>query len=352
MKALSDLAEKEIKSLQVLSAYDQTPDSRYYALSYFKGFRRKKAQFSLAAILAAKEADTILIGHINLYPLGLMLRLLYPRKKLILVTHGIEVWRTLPKVQQRFLNQVDRILAVSNFTKERLVAEHGVAPEKIKVFPNALDPFFPLPDSFTKPTYLLKRFGIPSAAKIVLTVARLSSSEKYKGYDKVIEAMPTILQAIPNTYYMIAGKYDAQEKARLDRLIALHNLQKQVILPGYVPDTELVDHYLLGDVFIMPSKKEGFGIVFLEAMACGLPVIAGNVDGSVDALQDGALGTLLNPDNSQAITVALINALLKEKTREWALNRQENMLSYFSYEQYRQRLASCLKTEKVKVLQE
>ncbi|MBA7664368.1 GDP-mannose-dependent alpha-(1-6)-phosphatidylinositol monomannoside mannosyltransferase [subsurface metagenome] len=80
-----------------------------------------------------------------------------------------------------------------------------------------------------------------------------------------------------------------------------------VILTGYVPDNKLVDYYNLCDVFVMPSKKEGFGIVFLEALACGKPVIAGNKDGSVDAILNGNLGALVDPDNLEQITESIIN---------------------------------------------
>ena len=83
------------------------------------------------------------------------------------------------------------------------------------------------------------------------------------------------------------------------KLVEEKNLTNNFILTGYIEDKELTDHYLLADVFVMPSTQEGFGIVFLEALVCGLPVIAGNKDGSVDALLNGKLGKLIDPDNIQ-----------------------------------------------------
>ena len=83
-------------------------------------------------------------------------------------------------------------------------------------------------------------------------------------------------------------------------------MQNNFILAGYVPESELTDHYLLADVFVLPSKKEGFGIVFIEALACRLPVIAGNKDGSADALKQGELGMLINPKEIKQIQKAIL----------------------------------------------
>jgi len=115
---------------------------------------------------------------------------------------------------------------------------------------------------------------------------------------------------VPNIKYIIAGKADPIEEQRVKALIEKTQLQDVVILAGFISDEEIVDHYLLADLFIMPSQKEGFGIVFIEAMACGLQVIAGNKDGSVDALMNGALGKLVDPDDKTQILAALAQGLL------------------------------------------
>ena len=83
------------------------------------------------------------------------------------------------------------------------------------------------------------------------------------------------------------------------------HLEENVLLTGFIKEEEVIDHYLLADAFIMPSTMEGFGIVFIEAMACGVPVIAGNIDGSPDALKNGELGTLINPLSHSEIIESL-----------------------------------------------
>ena len=112
---------------------------------------------------------------------------------------------------------------------------------------------------------------------------------------------------MPNAIYLIAGAGD--DKRRLEHLAAERGLAGRVVFTGHVPADELPSYYALADVFAMPSTGEGFGIVFLEAAACGLPVIAGNADGSVDALGEGQIGCLVDPLSHEQVTAALIRAL-------------------------------------------
>lgn len=339
MKALYEVAGGVSGKLLVLSAYDTTTDSRYLPEEVFKGFDKNRLLFSLKAIQSAAKADTIILGHINLALIGLCIKWLFPTTRVILIAHGIEVWNVKSPVQRLFLHKADQILAVSQYTRNRILATNPeLQNEKIQVFYNTLDPFIPLPYHFTKPAYLQKRYGLASSARIILTVARLSDSEQYKGYDKIIEELPAVLKACPDAIYLLCGKYGDGEKARIDGLIQQYNLLGKVIMPGFIPDLELIDHYLLADVFAMPSKKEGFGIVFIEALACGLSVIAGNKDGSAEALLHGKLGTLVDPDNNSDIRQALITRLLNDSTAAGKNALQQEVNTHFGFEAYTHRL--------------
>jgi glycosyltransferase involved in cell wall biosynthesis len=221
-----------------------------------------------------------------------------------------------------------------------MIQNHGVAASKIAIFPNTIDPFFQYPTLFQKPAYLLERYGVEPNEQILFTLTRLSSTEKYKGYDLVIAALPSILKQYPNTRYFLAGKPDAAEEARILGLIEANGVKGKVVLLGYIKEEEISDHYLLADAFIMPSRKEGFGIVFIEAMACGLPVIAGNQDGSVDALQNGELGCLINPQNQQEIIDSVVAVFDKKNqaTGEERLLLQQKVQKIFGFPTYKNRL--------------
>ena len=221
------------------------------------------------------------------------------------IAHGIEAWDIKSPSLLKGLHNADRIFAVSNFTRERLIKEQGLPPDKISILPNAIDA-----KNFkigSKPEYLLERYGITSEQPVILTVSRLVASERHKGYGKILKALPTIRESVPGVHYIIAGKGNDIE--RIERLKRKLDLQDCVTLAGYVPESELCDHYNLCDVFAMPSKLEGFGIVYLEALACGKPTLGGNKDGAIDALCNGELGILVDPDDTATIAQTLTKML-------------------------------------------
>ena len=218
------------------------------------------------------------------------------------VAHGMEAWNIQRPALQTALRHADRILAVSGYTRDRLLKEQNLDPSKILLLPNTFDQ-----ERFkigNKPDHLLERYKLNPEQPIILTVSRLLRSESYKGYDKVLEALPQLRQVIPNIHYIIVGKGD--EQPRIEQLIQERQLQDCVTLAGFVPDAELCDYYNLCDVFAMPSKREGFGIVYLEALACGKPTLGGNQDGAIDALCHGELGALVEPDDVDALAKTII----------------------------------------------
>jgi glycosyltransferase involved in cell wall biosynthesis len=154
---------------------------------------------------------------------------------------------------------------------------------------------------------LLNRLGLESDQPVLLTVARLAGRERHKGYDVVLEAMPEIRGEVPGVHYLLVGEGD--DRPRIERRIRDLGLQRDVTLTGFVSDHELPDYYNLCSLFAMPSKREGFGIVYLEAMACGKPAIAGNRDGARDALMDGELGILVDPDDVAAFGDVVVEVL-------------------------------------------
>ncbi len=337
-KALYEESIKNDSILQVCSMYDETKDAvnnLYFPSENFKGFGINKFRFTREMVQSGAKYDTVILSHINLLPVGWLIKKISLHTKLILLAHGIEVWQPLSPRKRKMLQQCDSILAVSTYTRDKIINLHGVPNEKCAVLNNCLDPFLSLPLIHKKEETLLKRYGYTPDDIIIMTLTRLSSKERYKGYDKVIEAIAVLKEKYPNIKYFLAGKYDQEEKIMVDRLIQQKGLEDNILLPGYIKDEELADHFAMSDLYIMPSKGEGFGIVFIEAMYYGLPVIAGNIDGSADALLQGELGQLVNPyevdEIANAITNIIENKILFSPDRKLLMER-------FSYEVYKQKL--------------
>lgn len=312
-------------------------DQRYISNDLFQPGNSKKIGFVLKNIIQGLRSDYVVLGHLNLALIGYVIKLLSPKTRVWLICHGIEVFEPVSGIKRKILQMADRILAVSTHTKNQLINKQGLSSSKIHVFPNTIDPFFQFPEKFEKPAYLKERYGIQPSQKVLYTLTRLNGKEGYKGYDTVIEVLGALKQEGVLLKYIIAGKSDPQEEQRVKQLIAKWNLEESVLLTGFLPDTELTDHFLLADLFVMPSKGEGFGIVFIEAMACGLPVLAGNKDGSTEALQFGQLGTLVDPDNKEKILLSIKELLGAPKD---AQQIQAQMLQFFSFETFQRRTAS------------
>lgn len=236
-----------------------------------------------------------------------------------LVAHGIDVNEGMSGSRLHALRSADRILAVSRWTRERVLALGGIDPGKISILPNTYDEDRFSPGSPRMPG-LFERYGIAPDEKVILTVSRLSAEEGYKGYDQLIRCLPEIRRRCGKVRFLIAGS--GSDRPRLEALARDTGVEEHVVFAGFVSDEELPDHYRLADAFAMPSTGEGFGIVFLEALACGTPVLAGNRDGSVDALDGGRLGTLVDPLSPHEITEGLTALLRHEGPGCW-FNRQQ-----------------------------
>jgi glycosyltransferase involved in cell wall biosynthesis len=257
------------------------------------------------------------------------------------VAHGVDAWNITNPILKTALHHADRILAVSGYTRDRLLQEQDVDPDKISLLPNTFDAsFFKIGN---KPIYLLDRYGLKPTQPVILTVARLASDDGYKGYDQIIQALPQIKRQISNVHYIVAGKGD--DRARIEKLVAQLNLQDNVTLAGFVPDDELCDHYNLCNVFAMPSRGEGFGIVYLEALACGKPTLGGNQDGAIDALNHGEFGALVDPLDVDVIAKTLIQILQGTYPNPLIYQPEalrQKVIDKFGFSQFNQSLAKLI----------
>lgn len=306
----------------------------YLDAASYRAFQGNRIHFTLRSILEGCRSDLVILTHINLSIVAAIIRLLHPRCRIWLIAHGIESWEPSTKWKKKRWKNFDRILCVSNYTREKIIHLHELDPKQCIVVNNTIDPFLQLPSSFEKPASMLQRYRILPTDKVVLTLARIASSEHFKGYDQVIHALSAIQQQVPGLKYILAGPSEPLEQQRLEALILRLQLQKQVILTGYIPETELKDLFLLADVFVLPSKKEGFGIVFIEAMVHGLPVICGNADGSTDAVRHIKMGTAIPPDDNTELQRAILSKLRLPLTPEDRLSIQRQCLKHFNINNY------------------
>lgn len=343
-KALDNISAQKYQPFRMISLCDAPDDlnTNYLSTQAFKAFSYDRLRFCTYVLRKSGSSGIIFLGHINLLPLAILVKALSPAIRIILVAHGKEVWGKITWLKKRFLSRYVEVWAVSRFTKTVLEERHKLPSHRIAVLNNCLDPFFTVPTTFEKPGYLLKRYNVEPGNKILLSITRLDACEKRKGYDLVIESLPALLEIYPNLRYLLAGNASVRERLRLRAKIEDLNLDKHVVLTGFISSEELTDHHLLADIFVLPSYKEGFGLVFLEAGVCGSKIIAGNQDGSADAVMESRLTSLVNPHSSKAISAEILRLLSEESDPVEFTLQQTRVIKNFSFEKYQSTVNSLL----------
>lgn len=248
-----------------------------------RGGRLGYALCSLAVAIS-QPPDIVFCGHINLAPLAALIARV-TKVKLVIQGHGIEVWRRPRRLSCAAVEKSDIVLCVSRHTRRAVLEWANIPPERVLVLPNTVrDVFIPGDGSDFR-----RSLGL-DGKQILLTVGRIDSRERYKGQDRVIEAMPALVAAGHDVAFVILGSGDDRE--RLERVAQQHGVTQRVVFLGECQSEQLVSAYRAADLFVMPSSGEGFGIAFVEAMACGTPALGFSAGGARDALADGALGLM------------------------------------------------------------
>ncbi len=313
--------------------------------TYWKKLRTFYARKALKEQIELGNKPDVIIATTSNIARGLLGLVKSSRAALVVVVHGLEVTRKMNGVKQAILKKTlhaaDRVVAVSRFTAESVVERYQLPESKIFVLPNGVDPEVYYPTDV--PKAFKEKLGI-EGKRVILTLARL---QERKGHDKVIEALPAVLEKVPHAIYLVSGKSQGNYYERLVALVERLGVKDAVKFIGYVQQEDMNLMYNSCDVYIMPSREiqsqgdtEGFGITYLEANACAKPVIGGRSGGVVDAVLENETGFLVPPSDVKAISESLITLLtndtLANKMGKQARKRVE---TEFSWENISQRLA-------------
>ncbi|NOZ63405.1 MAG: glycosyltransferase family 4 protein [Caldiserica bacterium] len=296
---------------------------RKYKVIRFPGYRYGILRFFpfslyLIALQMVKKYDVILAMNVGYGGLGgRILKAFFPTRYAV-VTYAYEFLKypvaSLPDCLVKIaLRNAETILTISTFSKDEL-AGMGLPRDKIFIFPLGVDIniFRPEPAS----QELVDLFEL-AGKKVILTIARLVER---KGVDKLIKALSLVREQVPEAVLLIVGR--GPEEERLHKLVRQYQLKDSVKFVGMVEHHLLPQYYNLCDVFCLPNRSgirrgdvEGFGLVFLEANACGKPVVGGNSGGARDAVENGKTGFLVNPWREEKIAEALVKLLKDDALR-------------------------------------
>jgi phosphatidyl-myo-inositol dimannoside synthase len=320
-------------------ARDSSPAHPSINVRVFDHDRIRFARATMAAVCFGRY-DLIVVGHINLLTMVTASLALRPRSpvRLLMIAHGIEVWTCIRGRRRRAIAAVDTVLCVSSYTAQMIQQQ---APEladgRFTIFPNALSETWVA--QFATSADPGERAGMPR--RFLLSVTRLDRHDRYKGIVTALEAFAMLDD--PSLHYVIAGRGDDQ--AFLERVALRLQVSDRVRFVGGVSDGELARLYRNCTAFVLPSGKEGFGIVFLEAMYFGAPVIAAAAKGALDVVEHEHTGLLVPYGGSVALKNAMERLLMDEELRERIRVAGRQTVSgegCFTFHAYVQRLAQIL----------
>lgn len=306
LKALSSSSDvKEILAIPriISESFSSLPPKLEFMTAATRGKIAFLTHF-LKTMRAGKTFDLIVLGHINFLPLIPLLKYFQPKAKLVLVIHGIEAWKRRGFVSRGCVKELNAVISVSQFTLSRFRQWAFIEDKTGFILPNSVDLERFKPGA--KRDELIAKYGLESK-RVIMTLARLDARERYKGIDEVLEVLPDVLREVPDLIYLIAG--DGSDRKRLEAKAEKLGIHSNVVFTGYVPENAKADYYRLADAYVMPGTGEGFGIAYIEALACGVPVMGSVLDGSRDALLNGAIGVLVNPKNPMELKKQLLGLL-------------------------------------------
>jgi phosphatidylinositol alpha-1,6-mannosyltransferase len=289
----------------------------------------RSSRFVAAAVRRAAGSDpftTVITNHLHLAPAALAFAA--RGASLLTILHGVEAWKPLTWIQRAALDRSERLVAVSEFSRARFrAANPQFAQRRVDVCHLGLVPV-PVSDAPSDP--------VPSA----LIVGRMAADERYKGHDLLLEIWRDVIADLPGAVLRIVG--DGDDRPRLEHKAAALNLGDQVIFLGRLSDELLAREYERCTAVVMPSRGEGFGLVFIEAMRAARGCIGCRGSAS-EIIVDGETGLVLEPDDRAQLHHAVVR-LLRDRsgTSAMGVRGRARFLEHFTEAHFRSRLTELL----------
>jgi phosphatidylinositol alpha-1,6-mannosyltransferase len=306
----------------------------------FTGSERAKGRFTAAALRAARRrAKLVVAAHPYLAPVAQAMRLAAPRMKSIVVAHGIEVWEPLSTLRRRALRRANVILTPTQDTADHVATQQQIPRDHIRVLPWALDPDFESLAATTSPSAFPANFP---QGRVILTVGRWQANERYKGMDTLITALPRLLHEWTDLQLVAVGEGDDQPW--LEQLAEGCGVRRHVHFLSRLTHSELAACYSACEMFALPSRGEGFGLVYLEAMARGKPVIGGAHGGAPEVIDDGRTGYLVHHGDAPQLATSIETLLANpELAREMGARGRERVNRDFKFSVFAKSLKKILR---------
>jgi glycosyltransferase involved in cell wall biosynthesis len=306
----------------------------------FTGSARGKARFSVAAARAARRCTKLVVaGHPFLAPVAQGAKLFARGAKSIVWAHGLEVWEPLSILRRGALRSADLIVAPTNDTANYVANEQDVPRERIRVLPWALDPQFEA--LLTQKPWPSLPANFPPG-RVILTVGRWFADERYKGMDTLITALPRLLTEWPDIQLVAVGEGNDQQW--LEQIADGRGVLRHVHFLSGLTYPEIAACYQACEIFALPSRGEGFGLVYLEAMACGKPIIGGAHGGAPEVIDDGKTGYLVQHGDAGQLATSL-ETLLSDPAlgREMGARGRERVEREFRFNVFAKSLKKILR---------
>ena len=311
--ALRSYASRQDETCTFLGLNDRTNTSSVRVGSEdieFAGFGRSKRSFAAAAWQVADGRPRVVVAlHPNLAPIVAAMKFRSPRTRSVIFAHGVEVWTPLSFMRRQSLRRSDLVLAPSAYTVRQLIKQQGTKPEKTDRLAWSLVPEF---GARKTAIATVPPTGFPSG-RIILTVGRWDAREAYKGVDHLIAALPQLLRDVSDLHLVAIG--GGSDLPRLERLARQSGVAERIHFLPFLEPERLEAAYDFCDVFALPSRGEGFGLVFLEAMSHSKPVVGGAHGGTPEIIEDGVSGYLVEYGEVSALADRLRQILIDEPLR-------------------------------------